>query len=96
MRLTEALSLAGGPSENADNGDIRIVRGDPRHPDAYAVSLHALARGESNDPILAPGDVVVVPQAGSVDIARVMTVLGPVLATLTSVAVTVIVVLATR
>ncbi|NRA34998.1 MAG: SLBB domain-containing protein [Polyangiaceae bacterium] len=60
MRLTEALARAGGPSGKADNGDIRIIRGNLTSPKIYTASLAQLLDGDGPDIELAPGDVVFV------------------------------------
>ena len=90
MRFSEALSLAGGPSELADRGDIRLVRGGPDSPTVFTVSLDAIAGGQGDDPVLAPGDVLVVNPSGAGETSRVMAVLAPIIAAATAVVVAVV------
>lgn len=87
MRVSAALAMAGSPNEFGDGDDVRIVRGGPDSPEVYSVSLQELQDGEGNDPILAPGDVVIVHESGGAKFARVMTAVGPILAAVTAVAV---------
>ena len=51
LRLTEALALGGGTSEKADEGDVRIVRGNLSEPRVYTASLTALRNGKAGDVI---------------------------------------------
>ncbi len=90
MRVSAALALAGSPNEVGDGDDIRIVRGDPENPDVYAVSLEDLQDGEGNDPILAPGDVVIVHESGGAKFGRVMAALAPLIGAAVAIAVAVI------
>jgi polysaccharide export outer membrane protein len=90
MRLTEALSLAGGPDEQADRNDIRLIRGGPESPDVFRVSLDELSLGQGVDPVLARGDVVVLHESDGVGAGRAMLILGPILAAATAVAVAII------
>jgi protein involved in polysaccharide export with SLBB domain len=92
MRITEALALAHGPNESADIDDIRLVRGGPESPEVYTVSLSDIEAGESDDPVLAPGDVVVMHDSGGAKFGRAMAWIGPFLATATAVVLTVLLV----
>lgn len=60
MRLSDALALAGGPTDAADNGDVRVVRGKLSAPRVYRADLGALLEGEGGDIELAAGDTVFV------------------------------------
>lgn len=73
MRLSEALALAGGLSKDADDADVRIVRGSLAHPRIYQASLESIVDGERTDVVLAPGDVVFVTEhwfASATDVVR--------------------------
>jgi polysaccharide export outer membrane protein len=90
MRATEALAMANGPNEYAETEDIRLVRGAPESPDVYAFSLDAIADGEAADPVLAPGDVLVLHESTGSRFGRTMAWLAPLLAMATTIAVTII------
>jgi polysaccharide export outer membrane protein len=92
MRITEALALAHGPNESADIDDIRLVRGGPASPEVYTVSLTDIEAGEADDPVLSPGDVVVMHDSGGAKFGRAMAWIGPFLATATAIVLTVILV----
>jgi len=84
IRLSQALGLAGGMTRDANGGDIRIVRGPSSNPTVYRAAMDHIANGEHPDPILAPGDVVLVGSSALADFRDVMTAIAP----LTSVAAT--------
>ncbi len=73
MRLTEALALAQGPTQSADLGDVRIIRGPQSAPSVYRARVSALVDGQAPDVELAPGDVVFVTTHWSVPVTRVLT-----------------------
>jgi polysaccharide export outer membrane protein len=77
LRLTEALSAAGGLTIGADKGDIRLVRGAPDAPKVYQSSLSAIATGDEHDVVLAPGDVLFVEDSWLEDFGEVMEILLP-------------------
>ena len=58
MRLSEALARAGGPNDDADEADVRVIRGPLSSPAVYRASLEGLVGGEATDVELAPGDTV--------------------------------------
>jgi polysaccharide export outer membrane protein len=60
LRLTEALALAGGTTKDADEADVRVIRGPLGKPKVYLASFKALRSGSGGDVELAPGDVVFV------------------------------------
>ncbi|WP_437681772.1 SLBB domain-containing protein [Sorangium sp. So ce131] len=60
MRLTEALAIAGGTTKEADNADIRIIRGPLSSPRVYVADLKALVAGRGGDVELAAGDIIFV------------------------------------
>jgi polysaccharide export outer membrane protein len=73
MRLSEALARAGGLSDDADDADVRIVRGSLSRPSIYRASLESMIEGDSPDVVLAPGDVVFVTEhwfASATDVVR--------------------------
>lgn len=73
MRLTQALSLAGGVTRDGNWGDVRVIRGDPAAPRVYATSVADIVDGRAHDVVLAPGDIVYVASAGHADLRDVMT-----------------------
>jgi polysaccharide export outer membrane protein len=60
LRLTEAIARAGGATDDADNGDVRVIRGPLSKPKVYTASIKALRNGNGRDVLLEPGDVVYV------------------------------------
>jgi polysaccharide export outer membrane protein len=60
MRLTEALAEAEGLAIEADEDDVRVIRGGYTSPRIYSVSAKDLFAGVRKDIVLAPGDVVYV------------------------------------
>ena len=80
LRLTEALAMAGGSADWADEGDVRIVRGPLSHPRVYRVPLKELWRGEARDVALAPGDIVFVTEHWFGSVTAVVQRLTPFLA----------------
>jgi polysaccharide biosynthesis/export protein len=79
MRLTQALADAGGNTREADNGDIRIIRGPLSSPQVYRASLRALWMGEATDVVLQKGDIIYVTEDSFVAITDVLTRLAPLL-----------------
>lgn len=80
IRLSEVLARAGGLNDDADDGDVRVVRGSLAKPKIYTASLDDLVSGKGRDVVLAPGDVVFVTEhwfASTTDVVRRLT---PVLA----------------
>jgi polysaccharide export outer membrane protein len=77
MRLTEALSAAGGINTGGDKGDIRLVRGPVERPKVYQASLRAIAAGDAHDVALAPGDVLFVTDHRLEDVGEVLQLLVP-------------------
>jgi polysaccharide export outer membrane protein len=60
LRLSEALAQAQGTSADADEADVRVVRGPLSAPRLYRASLRALIQGQATDVELSRGDVVFV------------------------------------
>jgi polysaccharide export outer membrane protein len=80
MRLTEALAKSGGINQDADQGDVRIVRGSLARPRIYTTSLRDLVGGRGTDVELAAGDVVFVTEHWLATTSNVMSRLTPFLA----------------
>lgn len=78
LRLTEALSEAGGLTTGGDKSDIRLIRkrAGPR-PKVYRASLRAIADGRTSDVVLAEGDVVFVQDDPAEDAAEVFDLIAP-------------------
>jgi polysaccharide export outer membrane protein len=83
LRLTEALAMAGGSTQDADNADVRVVRGPLSHPRVYRADLKALVAGTGGDVELAPGDVVFVTEHWFATATNVVNRLVPSLAAVT-------------
>lgn len=77
MRLTEALSEAGGVTPGGDKTDVRLVRGPVSNPKVYRSSLRAIADGAQHDVALAPGDVLFVQDHPMEDVGEVLQLLAP-------------------
>ncbi len=60
LRLSEALAQAQGLTDEADEADVRVVRGPLSAPRFYRASLGALIQGQATDVELARGDIVFV------------------------------------
>jgi polysaccharide export outer membrane protein len=78
LRLSTALALAGGPTRDANQGDIRIVRGISTSPRVYQAGMNRVINGQA-DPILAPGDVVYVGSSFLADFRDVMAAIAPII-----------------
>jgi polysaccharide export outer membrane protein len=83
LRLTEALAMAGGSTQDADNADVRVVRGPLSRPRVYRADLKALVGGSGGDVELAPGDVVFVTEHWYATLTNVINRLVPSLAAVT-------------
>ena len=79
MRLTEALASAGGTTWEADEADVRIIRGPLSKPRVYTASLEDIVDGRRADIELAPGDVVFVTEHWFATVSEVIRRLTPVL-----------------
>lgn len=80
LRLTEAVARAGGATDDADNGDIRVIRGPLSKPKVYTASIKALRNGDGRDVLLEPGDVVYVTEHWYATTGNVLQRLTPILA----------------
>jgi polysaccharide export outer membrane protein len=78
LRLTEALSLAGGITPGGDRTDIRVIRGPLTQPRIYQTDLKEIVNGDSHDVALHPGDVVYVTDHPLEDFSEVMAAIGPI------------------
>jgi len=63
MRVLQILSMAGGLTTFADQGDIKIIRYDGEDQQVFEFDYDEVARGRdlSQNIVLEPGDTVVVP-----------------------------------
>ncbi len=86
IRLTEALASAGGITMDADDRDIRVIRGPLADPLVYEWSLEALTKDRIGDVELAPGDVVFVTEHWVASMGEVINRVAPLLTVLTSIA----------
>lgn len=77
LRLSAALAMAGGPTRESDESDVRIVRGRLSAPRVYRASLRGLVRGESTDVVLAAGDIVYVGEHWFATTAEVLQKITP-------------------
>lgn len=78
LRLTQALSEAGGVTDGGDKDDIRLVRGPVDGPSVYRASLSDIAGGRARDVALASGDVVFVTDHAVEDAGEVVRLVAPV------------------
>ncbi|MES2135592.1 MAG: polysaccharide biosynthesis/export family protein [Pseudomonadota bacterium] len=60
MTLVQAIALANGTREDANNRRVAIFRTIGGQRQAAAFDLTAISRGQSPDPTIYPGDIVVV------------------------------------
>ncbi|MGE3634993.1 MAG: SLBB domain-containing protein [Sandaracinaceae bacterium] len=67
LRLSQALALAGGMTRDANGGDIRIARGPHDNLVVYRAAMDHVMSGEHADPVLAPGDIVLVGSSALAD-----------------------------
>ena len=64
VTVLRAITLAGGTTDRAAEKKVQIIRNHPNGTrTSFVVNLKKVRRGEEEDPILKPDDVVVVPQA---------------------------------
>ncbi|MCB9637044.1 MAG: SLBB domain-containing protein [Sandaracinus sp.] len=72
IRLTEVIARAGGLEDRGDRTDVHIVRGELQNPLVYRASLRAIVNGNSNDVVLAAGDVVYVTEEWTSHVGEVL------------------------
>jgi polysaccharide export outer membrane protein len=65
-RLLEMIALAGGVAPTAGKTVTISHRSDPEHPDTIHLVANAQALGSQQNPIILPGDIVMVARAGIV------------------------------
>lgn len=87
LRLSQAVALAGGYTRDANYGDIRIVRGPRENPTVYRAALDHIANGDHVDPLLAPGDIVLVGSSALADFRDGMGAMSGVLTILSTTAI---------
>lgn len=80
MRLTEALARAGGLTRDAEEADVRVIRGSLTEPRVYRASVRGIADGNAPDVELAPGDVIFVSRELLADVGEVIDRVVPLLA----------------
>jgi polysaccharide export outer membrane protein len=78
LRLSEAIAMAGGPTKDADKGDVRVIRGPLSNPRVYEASIKALYRGRTHDVQLEAGDVVFVTEHWFASVGDVLQRLSPI------------------
>jgi protein involved in polysaccharide export with SLBB domain len=78
LRLTQALSEAGGVTEGGDKDDIRLVRGNVDGLSVYRASLWDIAQGHASDVALTSGDVVFVTDHAVEDVGEVVRLVAPI------------------
>lgn len=79
LTLTQAVTLAGGPSRQAKTDSIAVVRmGPDRKPVATKYDLKQLLRADKplEDPLLQDGDLVVIAQSGKTGLGEISGSLG--------------------
>ena len=66
MRLFDAISDAGGTTIFASERNTKVVRGDPTRPEVVSADLKSLVEqgDQSQNVLLASGDLVYVPRSG--------------------------------
>lgn len=79
LRLSAALAMAGGAAREADEGDVRVIRGSLSSPRVYRASLADLVAGRGADVELRAGDVVYVTEHWFATTTDVVQRLTPVL-----------------
>jgi polysaccharide export outer membrane protein len=80
MTLTDAVAIAGGPTADADEGDLRVIRGPLSAPRIYRASLPDIIYGRALNAPLAPGDIVYVTEHWSASATQVLNRLTPLMA----------------
>lgn len=78
IRLTEALSLAGGITPGGDRTDIRVLRGPLTKPLVYQTNFKQIVNGKSHDVALYRGDVIYVTDHPLEDFQEIMTAIAPI------------------
>ncbi len=63
-RLLDMIAMAGGPLSSAGKIVTIAHRSDPQHPETVALVANAQALGSQQNPVIFPGDTIVVGKAG--------------------------------
>ncbi|HOO77184.1 MAG TPA: polysaccharide biosynthesis/export family protein [bacterium] len=63
MTVLKAISMAGGFTDYAKEGSIRILRTDTGSPERIEVDIPRIQSGDVEDIEIRPGDVITVPQS---------------------------------
>ena len=77
LRLTQALAMAGGPTIDADLGDLRLLRREAEGTRVYHARLDSIVSGQASDIAMQPGDVLYVTDHPIADFGEVLDRLGP-------------------
>ena len=77
MRLSEALASTGGMTLDADENDIRVIRGPLERPKVYVTSFEAVVEGDGSDIELARGDIVFVTKHWAGTLGNALARIGP-------------------
>ena len=80
ISLVDAIALAGGTTPEADNGDLRIVRGRLSRPSLFTANLGDVFSGRAANPPLQPGDIVFVTEHWFATASQVLNRLTPLMA----------------
>ncbi len=80
LRLSEVLARSGGLTNDADDADVRVIRGPLSKPRIYRASFSAVLQGEGTDVELARGDIVFVTRHWFASATDVLQRLMPLLA----------------
>lgn len=65
VTLTQAIASAGGLSDLADSKRVHVARATGQHVQDEIYNLQAIQAGETTDPLLKGGDIVVAEQSGT-------------------------------
>ena len=92
LRLTDALAGVNGLTHDADDHDVRIVRGPSGQQVVYEASLQDIVDGDAQDIELAAGDVVYVGEHPIAGLGEFLERLGPLFSAGVSIAVTALII----
>jgi protein involved in polysaccharide export with SLBB domain len=64
VTVLRAITLAGGTTDRAAEKKVQVIRSHPNGTrTSFVINLKKVRRGEAEDPVLKPDDVVLVPDA---------------------------------
>ena len=67
--LMQAISMAGGLDEKADDASVKVIRsGEGKPPETLLFDLNQISSNKINDPTLKNGDIVIVEEASPISI----------------------------